>query len=423
MEEKIVKDFCKTLNTDLLKDISPIAKELLIDSSYTCLFQKHGNIQVAETILQYYGEIIKISDSWISQGDYNIKGFKGLKRLGVVTIPVIDPSNLPELRKEFINTLREFPEYLRDKTNPDLDISGNPIVYVLGGFAALGNPASFHNDLVRDLRKKCREAVSPLFKKLINSYVNKKLREETKLEMLFDRMMYRKKSQKPSEESWHRDVIPPEKIEDNDELFGGWLNLDEYDQYFSCIPGSHLGKRQKELKKGFATIPEKEIDTISVYRYKFTVPPGHMIIFPQYILHEVVAKENKYDMMRLFIGWRTTISKDYLHSDAEKRIQTQAVMRLPSGQEPPMFAANHGSFFRWKRFKPIPNNSHQVSTIEWSINTFLDHLLKLEKADAKKDKPEYKIIPQVLKSLVEYKIPMYRPYTSEEMALYRPQRL
>ena len=421
MEEEIVKEFCKTLNTDLLKHLSPSTKEFFIDSSYTCLFQKYGNIRIAEIILQYYGEIIKISDSWVYQGDYKAKGFKSLKRLGVVTIPVIDPGDLPELRKEFINTLREFPEYLRDKTNPDLDISGNPIVYVLGGFAALGNPASFHNDLVRNLRKQCRKIVSPLFKTLINSYVDKKLREETKLEMLFDRMMYRQKSQQPSKESWHRDVIPPEKIEINDELFGGWLNLDEDDQYFSCIPGSHLGKRQKELDEGFAAIPEEEVEIIGAYRYKFRVPPGHMIVFPQYILHEVVSQKSTKDMMRVFTGWRTTISNNYLHDDTEKRIQTQAVMPLPSGQIPPMFAANHGSFFRWKQFKPIPNNSHQVSTIEWSINTFLDHLLKSE--PAKKDKPEYKIIPRFLKSLAEYKIPMYTPYTTKEMALYRPQKI
>uniref|UniRef100_A0A6C0H3Q4 Uncharacterized protein n=1 Tax=viral metagenome TaxID=1070528 RepID=A0A6C0H3Q4_9ZZZZ len=313
-----------------------------------------------------------------------------------------------------MDTLRGFPEYKRNPENANLDGSGNTLVYVLGGFAALGNPASFHNDLVRDLRRKCKKAVIPLFKELINSYVDKKLRTETKLEMLFDRMMYRQKSQQPSAESWHRDVIPPKLIQDNDDLFGGWLNLDEDDQYFSCIPGSHLGIRQKELKEGFATIPKEEVPIIEAYRYRFRVPPGHMIVFPQYILHEVVSQKSEKNMMRIFTGWRTTISTDYLHPGTKERIGAQAVMPLPSGQISPMFSANHGSLFRSNQFKPIPNTSHKVSTIEWSVNTFLEELL---------DKRKDYIIPRFLTSLKEYNLPMYTEYTEEEMALYRPQKI
>lgn len=415
MDAKIIEEFCKNYqNTDLLKDLSPVAKELLIDGCYTCLFQKYGNIKIAEIVLQHYGELIKVSNSWVSKTKDNLTGFKSLKRLGVVTIPVIDPREIKDLRNKFMDTLRGFPEYNRNEKNPDLDGSGNNLVYVLGGFAALGNPASFHNDLVRYLRKKCRKAVIPLFKELIDSYVDKKLRTETKLEMLFDRMMYRQKSQKPSAESWHRDVIPPHLIQDKDELFGGWLNLDKDDQYFSCIPGSHLGMQQKELKEGFATIPKEEIKIVGAYRDRFRVPPGHMIVFPQYILHEVVNQESKKNMMRIFTGWRTTISNDYLHRDTKDKMKTQSVMRLPSGQEPSMYSKMHESMFRNRKFKPIPNNPHEVTTIEWSVNTFLEKLLIL-------DRRGKFIIPRNLTSLEEYNLPMYTPYTDEEMALYRPQ--
>jgi hypothetical protein len=418
MDLKIIKEFCKNLNTDLLKDLSPEAKKLFIDGSYTCLFQKYGNIKIAEIVLQYYGEIEKVSNSWVSKTkDDNLTGFESLKRLGVVTIPVIDPRYIKDLRNKFMNTLRGFPEYKRNPENPDLDSFGNTLVYVLGGFAALGNPASFHNDLVRDLRQKCRKAVIPLFKELIDSYVDKKLRSETKLEMLFDRMMYRQISQQPVAESWHRDVIPPDRIQDNDELFGGWLNLDEGDQYFSCIPGSHLGKRQKDLDKGFATIPKDEVVIIGKYRHKFRVPSGHMIVFPQYILHEVVSQISKKNMMRVFTGWRTTISNDCLHLNTKEKIKMQAAMPLPSGQEPPMFSRMHESMYRRVQFRPISDNPQKVSTIEWSINSFLKELLKLDKSTN-----EY-IIPRYLESLSHYKLPMYTPYTEEEISLYRPKKL
>lgn len=470
MEEKIIQEFCKTLDTTLLKNISSETSEFFIDNSYTCLFQKYGNKAAAETILSFYKEIINVSGTWISQKNHETKGFKALKRIGVVTLPVIDSKDIPKIREKFIDTLRDFPEYRKNPDNPDLDGSGNPRLYVLGGFAGLANPASFHNDLVRSLRKECRNAVLPLFRELINSYANDTLRKETKLEMLFDRMMYRQKSQEPSAETWHRDVISPEKIEENDELFGGWLNLDTDDQYFSCIPGSHLGVRQKKLEKGkFVTIPKEEIDIIGKYRYKFSVPPGHIVIFPQYILHEVLSKKSENNMMRVFTGWRTTVSKDYLHQKTKEMIEMQAAMQLPSGQIPPMFAASHENYYRWKQFKPIPNKTHKVNLIEWSVDTFSEKLLikyekkQLTKANMQindlvatktsekcriikitgsiykikqesdgsefdvdiKDlyRPEYKQVARFPKSLAEYNLQMYTPYAPSEMALYKPQKI
>ena len=47
MEEKIIKEFCKTLDTKLLKNISSETAEFFIDNSYSCLFQKYGNKEAA----------------------------------------------------------------------------------------------------------------------------------------------------------------------------------------------------------------------------------------------------------------------------------------------------------------------------------------------------------------------------------------
>ena len=142
MEEKIIEEFCKTLDTKLLKNISSETAEFFIDNSYSCLFQNYGNKEAAETILSFYKEIINVSGTWISQKKYETKGFKALKRVGVVTIPVIDPKDIPKIRQKFMDTLRDFPEYKKNPDNPDLDDSGNPRLYVLGGFAGLANPAS-----------------------------------------------------------------------------------------------------------------------------------------------------------------------------------------------------------------------------------------------------------------------------------------
>lgn len=420
MEAEIIQKFCESLDTSLLGQLSIRTKQLLIDGCYTSLFQKYGNQQTAEIVLEYFSEIEKVCGSWVYKGEFNLNGYQALKRYGVTTVPVIPRKEIYDIRKRFCQTLIGFPEYNRDPNDPTMDSAGNPLVYVLGGFAALGNPGSFHNELVRELRMRARDAIIPLFQTLINRYADKNLRKNTKFEVLFDRMMFRQVSQQPSAETWHRDVMPKEAIENNDEVFGGWINLDEHDQYFSCIPGSHLGIRQRELKEGFATISKADINVIGKHRYKFRVPPGHVIIFPQYILHEVVAQKSKYTMMRLFTGWRTTISNKTLHPNMEKHLEEQSIIPIPGGMKPPMYAANHGSFFLRKAFKPIPRiRNFQVSTIQWSNETMLP--VTEVNRPAKGDKSAYKIVPRSMKSLKHYGFPLYPAYTDTEKQMYSPQ--
>ena len=220
------------------------------------------------------------------------------------------------------------------------------------------------------------KSIHPFFKKLIKNYDYPKLRDNFKLEILFDRMMYRKKGQKAVAEAWHRDVIMKGKINKRDEIFGGWINLDSHDQYFSFIPGSHLGILASEIHSGFDTMVnnltrqflddksvklatqdmkqndrKKYIDKlikntmnkINKYKYRAVVPPGHIILFPQYILHEVVATPAKHDMMRLFNGIRLTTGEKTLNS--VDMMNDQKIPLLPGGMYPPIYSANHGSCF------------------------------------------------------------------------------
>ena len=420
--EKIEK-YCTTFDTKLLNKITNTTKDILVDICFQCLFEKNGNMTVASRTLEYLGYIGRVANTWVYNMELPMDGFDNyqkLKRVGVVTIPVIHPKKLTRYRQEFMDTLRNFPEYTRDPNgNPDLDTSGNPLVYVLGGFAALGNPASFHNKLVRKLRLKARSRLLPLFKAIVGNYNEPNLSDNTKLQVLFDRMMFRLAGQKPVPESWHRDVMPQGSIEATDEVYGGWINLDEVPQYFSCIPGSHLGVRLSELTSGFATIPDDEKETVGEYRHVYKVPPGHIVIFPQYILHEVVSKPNNYNMMRLFTGWRLTVSDNPLYSDLDGILNKQAIVPIPGGMYPPMYAANHGSFYLHKRFKPIPTRDNSVNLIEWSENT-IKQVALVEKSP-KSNKPSYKVVKRYMDSLQEYGFRMYLPYTDEEKSIYIPQ--
>ncbi len=86
-----------------------------------------------------------------------------------------------------------FPEYRRD--------NGPIELYARGGFGALANPASFHNEMVRELRLRAMLTALPLF-----GAVNTEEKRNRRLEQIPDRMLYRHPTRKPVPESWHRDV-------------------------------------------------------------------------------------------------------------------------------------------------------------------------------------------------------------------------
>jgi hypothetical protein len=417
---KYIKKFCKTLDTLYLDKLSHSSKSLFIDLSYSVLNQKTGNQDIAYIILNHFNEVIKVDDYFVYKGDYKETGYQSLKRCGVVTIPIVEKYEIDEYRLKFKNTIEKFPEYLRHKDNINNDDSNNPLIYVLGGFAALGNPGSFHNKFARNLRLKAKEKIKPLFREFISNIVNKKIRDESKLEMLPGRMLYRLKSQAPTAESWHRDVSNKETLDDNDVVFGGWINLDKTDQYFSCIPGSHLGISQKSLKSGFSTVPKSKINAITKYKIKFKCPPGHIIIFPQYILHEVVSSKTKDTIMRLSTGWRITIKNTFMHKNMEELLRTQSIMPLGSSQQPPMYSSNHGSLFLRKQFRPVNNMPNKVNLIEWSKNTFKPETL-VEKEG--KDGRKYMIVSRFMKSLEFYGLKKYPEYSDKEINEYKPQKI
>ena len=343
---------------------------------------------------------------------------------GVAVVEVIPQSELSKYQKLFDGTLLGFPEYRRNPKSSALDVNGNPLVYVAGGFAALGNPASFHNPFVRKLRRKAFDVALPI----MTDYITFMEGDNTKyVSSLPDRMMYRKKGQAPVAEAWHRDVMPPGMLKDGDEIFGGWINLDSKPQFFSCVLGSHANKTLQELDPGFATLEgsirrgyrdhklgdispkdtKSKIDGVSKNSSIVSIPPGYMIVFPQYILHEVVAKKASYDVRRLFTEWRLSAKQGMLYP--EKLFEDQGVIPLPGGMIPPMFSRNHLSYFQTKPFQVSAGVKYSLE--QWSESTFEKECLVKHK--------EIKLISRHMKSLRDYGLEMYHPYTNEEMAIYK----
>lgn len=312
------------------------------------------------------------------------KEAKLLKDYGVVVL--LTDIDVKEYRKKIDQDMANFPEY-----------NGSQEKYVLGGFSAFANPASFHCPSVRELRAK----VQPYGMELAKAYG-----EHKRCEQLIDRLMVRPKGAVPSKESWHRDESPAALTDDI--ILGGWINLDDKDQFFSCVPGTH---DQVRGHGGFATIPKSEHAGLTAKSTKVAVPPGAILVFHEHIIHEVLAKKLQYTSYRLFVGWRYTNSDKPLFPETRQALKEQGVVKIKSGQVPPMWAKLH-----W-------TNSLESHLVPFA-NGFKRHILikKTMQSGARKGNV-YTIPPREMGSLKSLKLPLYHKYSKAEKKMHKPRRL
>jgi hypothetical protein len=247
-------------------------------------------------------------------------------------------------------TKREFKSDAFDDT--DAPMTDNKTRLVGGGFAALGNPSSFHSKVVRVLRRiaHCAMVDTKPFG-LGGGYT---------VSQVIDRLLKRLPGDTPSKEAWHRDVGANTK--DGDELYGGWINLDSDSQSFSCIPGTHNDAAGEGA--GFRTdLSPDDKGKIKIHKARgkplVQIPSGNMLIFNERLIHEVVNKKALNPMLRLFTGWyvtrynaphdsrpkdRTT-GGDTEVDRLKDRLKRNACMFLKSGQAPAMVPKLHWTNF------------------------------------------------------------------------------
>lgn len=314
-----------------------------------------------------------------------------LRRDGVVVITdTYFSKHLDESRKAFLEESKNFPEFLPGTKK-----------FVVGGFAALGNPSSFHNPTVRRFREIVMyEAITRVFSEFMSTMPKK-----YKLEQIIDRMMIRLQGESPSKETWHRDeanLASPEDL-----TFGGWLNLDSHNQYFSCVKGTHNVQRGVG---GFTKIKKTEHQQLNEASEKVKIPPGAILIFYEHLVHEVVPSKAKYTMCRLFTGFRITTQHEPLIPALSSILEDQGVVPLKSGQVPPMYAKLH-----WV------NHIDMLKT--WSEKSVKEECLETKVyKSGKRLGQRVKIVHNIMKSLREYNFPLYPTYTKQELIMYKPSR-
>ncbi len=320
-----------------------------------------------------------------------------LHERGWVTVQIYDESELVHQRNKFIQELMNMPEF---KNGREMYEANRP--FVLGAFSALGNPSSFHNHTIRNTRMDCHlKAKTAVFDDFLRED------DDLKMEQLIDRMLCRPKGVRVGGESKHRDESKYAKPDDL--IFGGWVNYDDFSHTFRTCPGSHMDREAIGSTKGFNKIPNDSGHVIEIIE----VPPGHLLIFWERMVHEVANIKTSVKMHRVFIGFRLTKDIQSLHKDGTmglcKDLIKMNTMDIKSGQTPRMWSSNHWSF---------PKNREKIKDIS---NDMVPAVL--EDLKVKSTGEDIKAVPGHMKSLEDYgMLATYRKYYPREVAMHLPHR-
>lgn len=282
-----------------------------------------------------------------------------LNRHGYVVIPLISKKDLYVLgarnaiRQVIAESSQTFKlEVLRQSLATGYD---NPRL-VSGDFSALTHAESFHHPWVRTLRWRAHNLVFPILKHLppnpnLGENPMYGMRPPAYVAQVFDRLMTRPVGAKAIGEHWHRDFSP--QAQKYDRVFGGWINLNlDENQYFSCVPGTAVSEEMVKGNKGFQQIPKEEWPQYRARAQRVTIPPGHILVFDQTTVHEVLKSQQKrVPQVRLFTGFiRNLVKADNnthpLIQENLKAMRLQSVPPVKSGQVAPYYPRLYNSYHK-----------------------------------------------------------------------------
>lgn len=169
--------------------------------------------------------------------DVDIAAATKLQRDGYVTISMLPTAGARAAQRvAFTDSFLTFPEYLRDPADATRTPSGEPIVYVAGGFGALANPGSFHCNKAREIREGmfaeviptlgayARLPMIPEWAAKLPAHAAKQLRKGA---VFMERNSVRSAGTKVSADSVHFDSSPKGVLKTGDVVFGCVLNVNE----------------------------------------------------------------------------------------------------------------------------------------------------------------------------------------------------
>lgn len=265
--------------------------------------------------------------------------------------------------------------------------------FIISNFGAFGNPSSQHHPLIRNLRLS-------LFHLLCTMLSQHETFQSSYLQCLPDRFSQRRKN--PPKEAWHKDVSIDYSCFPGSIILGGWVNLDDSNQYFSCIPGSH---QETASGEGFATLTKDEKKKYNAQRARIIIPPGHAISFVETITHEIADVPITGISRKLYMKYHISQSDTsaFPVESIQRAINQQGVFAMNQWTSFPMYEKNHVVFWGDK----IEEFSRNIQPM------FLAHPNKKGKV----------YVQRYMCSLAEAGVELFPSYSEEEITILFPMRI
>jgi hypothetical protein len=346
------------------------------------------------------------------------------------------PAKMTNLRKDLENEFLKMPEF---KNHPKFSQCDEEVGYVCGGCSFLANASIYHNTISRRLRGYTTKYLVPFFRAIL-----RRIDPENNfmVQTSCSRIMVRGKGRVVGKETWHRDVAKTSK---KDEIYiGGWENLDRFNEKFVAVKKSHHLDAAFGLgSKGFLKTPREErpkMDAMLLAQANhadtdeagnIVIPPRHFILFFQNLAHAVYSKKGP-TSVKHFLGYRITpypttgkynpsvvIPKkskkakcqppEYTFAEIEEKLRSNDIMPMSSGQTPAMYPGKYHAYHKkhMGKFKRFEFNRLQPGVMKYP-----DELQK-ENDDRTRS----------MKSLKECGLPLYPPYSQDELDLINPNKI
>lgn len=347
---------------------------------------------------------------------------EALHAKGLVVVSIPKAAAIEASLMAYLKNIPETTEAARQQPLGTTSFSGS-------SFGALNESSSFHNPASRRIRELVAEKVEPI----LAAYAELSGLDTWQCEQLMDRLLVRNPDQLVAPEKGHRDestnALP------GDRMFGGWLAFSEGD-VFTAAEGSHRDLSGAYLPAGgtgFAPLSKEEAASLTMTRVK--VPKYGFLLFHANIAHKITRKKRKTLLVRQFVGYRLTQSKEPLyHTEApivkgtlsrptcgKKRLlaghmspalstvfDKLVVPPLPSGQQFPMISQ-------------FAYSMHKAKKYAWLSRRFRPDLFGLKEWPS--EPLPWEPIAYMDSSALLAADPSYPPYTPGERALHTPHPL
>ena len=144
------------------------------------------------------------------------------------------------------------------------------------------------------------------------------------------------------------------------------------------------------------------------------IPPGHILIFYERLVHEVLKVTATRIMRRLFLGWRATSAHAPLFGQPQTDawIQSQAPPKIKSGQKPAIYPTAYYNF---------PRNFQKLT--DFCVSVFVPACLYQHAVQSGAQAgTTWTRVARYMSGLVDYNLPMHPAYEPEERKILFPSR-